>query len=69
MALGITLGVGGGASATTGSGSADTGYTSPQPPGMRGAYATPSLASAGTTWVVVGAVAWLALMYLHFHTY
>ena len=68
--IGFSLGATGGARAVTGSGAMDAGYSSPTTPGLMsmGGGST-SLAAQGTTWVVVGAAVWLAIMYLHFHTY
>lgn len=68
--IGFSLGASGGARAVTGSGALDAGFTTPTAPGMMdiGSGST-ALASQGTTWVVLGAAVWLAVMYLHFHTY
>jgi hypothetical protein len=56
-----------GAMARVGQGAMDQGFTQVAPPG----YLAPTagILSHGSTWVTLGAAAWLAVLYLHFHTY
>jgi hypothetical protein len=53
--------------ARVGQGAMDQGFTQVAPPG----YLAPTagILSHGSTWVTLGAAAWLAVLYLHFHTY
>lgn len=68
MGVGFGLSVGGGAQAVTGSGLADTGFSQVTPPEMARPEGA-SLAGLGTTWVVVGALVLLGVIYAHWHTY